>query len=163
MTELLAAQTVAALRSVGATIACAESCTGGLVGKLLTDVPGSSAVYPGGVIVYSDAAKRALLGVPEGVLKAQGAVSETVAREMAERVRTLLGTRLGAGVTGLAGPDGDGSGKPVGLIYVSLADGETTTCRALQLSGTRGENRKKAAQTVLEMAHAWAERRKLEK
>lgn len=151
MTEDLAARAVAALQRAGKTFTCAESCTGGLVGKRVTDVLGSSAVYPGGVIVYSDFAKRELLGVPEELLREQGAVSEAVARELASRVRAALQTDLGAAVTGLAGPNGDGSGKPVGLVYVALDDGGSVVCKTLHLHGSRAENRLAASDAVLEL------------
>ena len=151
MIEDLAARAVASLERAGKTFSCAESCTGGLVGKRVTDIAGSSAVYPGGLIVYSDFAKHRLLGVPKSTLREQGAVSEAVARELAERVREKMGTDFGAGVTGLAGPDGDNSGKPVGLIYVALSDGTGTVCRELRLHGDRGGNRRAASDAVFSM------------
>ncbi len=151
MIEDQAARAVAALKRAGRTFTCAESCTGGLVGKRVTDIAGSSAVYPGGLIVYSDFAKHHLLGVPKSMLRDQGAVSEAVARELAERVRAKLGTDFGAGVTGIAGPDGDGSGKPVGLIYVALSDGAGTVCRELHLHGDRSGNRREASDAVFAM------------
>jgi nicotinamide-nucleotide amidase len=146
-----AQRAVAALLAAGKTVATAESCTGGLIGKRITDIAGSSAAYPGGFIAYSDFAKRELLGVPAALLEREGAVSEPVARELAERVRAKMQTTYGVGVTGLAGPDPDGSGKPVGLIYVSVSDGTQTACRELHLNGNRQENRQSAADTAFLM------------
>ncbi len=145
MSEDLARRALEALKAAGKTVSTAESCTGGLIGKRLTDIPGSSAVYPGGVIVYSDFAKHRLLGVPKTLLESEGAVSEAVAAALAERVRCVMEVDFGIGVTGIAGPDSDGSGKPVGLIYVALADGSKTICQELRLGNDREENRKIAA------------------
>ena len=134
------------------TVATAESCTGGLLGKQITDVPGASAVYPGGVISYCDRIKKEILGVDGELLRTRGAVSEPVARQMAERVREVFGTDLGVGVTGLAGPDSDGSGRPVGLVYVAAADGERTLCREFVFEGDRGAVRAQAAEAAADLA-----------
>ena len=127
------------------TVATAESCSGGLLGKLLTDIPGSSAVYLGGVISYTCPVKERLLGVDSVVLQRQGAVSKPVARQMAEGVRTLICSDFGLSITGLAGPDSDGSGKPVGLVYVALAGDGWTICDELQLQGKNREEIREAA------------------
>ena len=140
---------VARLRRMGKTVATAESCTGGLLGKCLTDVPGSSAVYPGGVISYSCEVKHKLLGVDRTLLATEGAVCPAVAGQMAEGVRRVLGTDYGVATTGLAGPDGDGSGKPVGLVYVAVATPEKTQVHTLLLSGNRERIREKAAKAAL--------------
>lgn len=145
------AELVALLQVRGQTVATAESCTGGMLGKLITDVSGSSAVYPGGVISYSCAVKERLLGVDHGTLEQLGAVSKPVARQMADGVRTLLRTDFGLGVTGLAGPESDGSGKPVGLVYVALAGDGWTVCDELRLSGGRDEIREAACRHALRM------------
>jgi PncC family amidohydrolase len=133
------------------TVAVAESCTGGLVAAALTEVPGSSGYFVGGVVSYGDAAKAALLGVPEASLAAHGAVSAQVARAMATGVRERLGTALAASVTGIAGPDGGSAEKPVGLTYVGVADEQGTDVRRFTWTGDRGVNRHESARAVLEL------------
>ncbi len=110
----------------GWTIGTAESCTGGLVGDALTDRAGSSAYFLGGIIAYDNRLKQSLLGVQAGTLARHGAVSEACAREMAAGARSALGVDVGVSVTGIAGPDGGGPDKPVGLVYIGLCgpDGE---------------------------------------
>ena len=134
------------------TLATAESCTGGLVGKLLTDIPGSSAVYLGGVISYTNGVKRRLLGVPEAILEQYTAVSRQTAENTAPGARIAVGADCALGVTGLAGPDGDGSGRPVGLVYISFSDGTNTAVKELHLSGSRTEIREAAARALLQLA-----------
>lgn len=112
----------------GMTFAAAESCTGGEVAKRITDIPGASAVFVGGAVTYTDEAKTRLLGVDAALIREQGAVSEPVARAMAERVRELTGADLGLGITGLAGPEGDGV-HPVGTVFVALAAAEGSFVR----------------------------------
>ncbi|MGN0853486.1 MAG: CinA family protein [Kiritimatiellia bacterium] len=112
---------VALLKARGLTCATAESCTGGGVGHAITAVPGSSAVFQGGVICYGNSVKRHVLGVPEAVLATVGAVSADCAAAMAEGARKLLKTDLAVAVTGIAGPDGGSAGKPVGLVWFGLA------------------------------------------
>ena len=109
------------LRQKGLTLSAAESCTGGLIAKRLTDVPGASAAFLGGVVSYTNAVKAGVLGVPRDLLEQYGPVSEPVARAMAEGVRRLTGSDLSVSVTGLAGPDGDDRGNPVGTVYVGLS------------------------------------------
>ncbi|MFO0727381.1 MAG: competence/damage-inducible protein A [Myxococcota bacterium] len=121
----------------GATVASAESCTGGLIGKRLTDVPGSSAAYLGGVIAYANAVKVSMLGVEPAILEAHGSVSEPVARAMAEGVRSRLGARFGVATTGIAGPDGGSAEKPVGLVYIGLSGPGGTTVDRWVLPGDR--------------------------
>lgn len=140
-----------ALEMAGKTLATAESCTGGWVGKLLTDIPGSSKAYMGGVISYTNAVKQALLGVPHETLDAFGAVSEQTAKTMAEGVRRLLGSDLGASVTGIAGPDGDGSNRPVGLVYIAVSSNNKTLCRELQLTGDRLAVRESACKELFSL------------
>lgn len=125
------------LRQAGKTLATAESCTGGYIAKRMTDLPGSSAVFVGGVVAYTVPVKEQLLGVPAGLIERCGVVSVEVAAAMAEGVRARLGSSFGIGVTGLAGPDGDGSNRPVGLVYVALSDGDNTWVRAIQQTGER--------------------------
>jgi nicotinamide-nucleotide amidase len=118
------------LRSRGATVATAESCTGGLLGGRLTELPGSSDYVLGGALVYADAAKREMLGVAADLLQVHGAVSEPVARAMAEGVRDRLGATFALSVTGVAGPGGATPDKPVGLVFVGCAGpGETVVTR----------------------------------
>ena len=112
----------------------AESCTGGLLAKRLTDVPGASAVFRTGVITYANEAKMRLLGVPEAILAEHGAVSEATAKAMAEGARRLLGgpgEGFGVGITGVAGPGGGTLEKPVGLVYIALSDGQETWTRVM--------------------------------
>lgn len=125
------------LRQAGKTLASAESCTGGYIAKRMTDLPGSSAVFVGGVVAYTVPVKEQLLGVPAGLIERCGVVSVEVAAAMAEGVRARLGSSFGIGVTGLAGPDGDGSNRPVGLVYVALSNGANTWVRAIQQTGER--------------------------
>ena len=112
---------VALLKARGMTCATAESCTGGGVGSALTAVPGSSAVFWGGIISYDNSVKQNVLGVPEEVLKTVGAVSSECAAAMAEGARKLLKTDLAVSLTGIAGPDGGSAEKPVGLVWFGLA------------------------------------------
>jgi nicotinamide-nucleotide amidase len=140
-----------ALRNGGLTVSVAESCTGGLVGKLITDQPGSSAYFLGGVIAYSDEVKRDELGVPAALLKRVGAVSSEVAEAMANGARTRFGTDLAAGVTGIAGPDSDGSNKPVGLTYVAVASPRGTVSHEYRFTGDRWSNRREAANATLRL------------
>ncbi|MCA3747785.1 MAG: competence/damage-inducible protein A [Rubrobacter sp.] len=122
------------LKERGETLAVAESCTGGLLAKRLTDVPGSSAYFKEGIVAYSNEAKERLLGVPRKMLAEHGAVSEPVARRMAEGVRELSGADYGLSVTGIAGPGGGTAEKPVGLVWVGMASREGTEAVRLDLS-----------------------------
>jgi nicotinamide-nucleotide amidase len=122
------------LKERGATLALAESCTGGLLAKRLTDIAGSSAYFKEGLITYSNESKERWLGVPESMLLEHGAVSEPVARKMAEGVRKIAGADYGLSVTGIAGPDGGTEDKPVGLVFVGLSDAGATFAERLDLS-----------------------------
>jgi len=135
----------------GLRVALAESCTGGRVGDALTDVAGSSGYVAGGIVAYEDAAKVALLGVPRETLEAHGAVSAQVAVAMAEGARTLFGVDLAAAVTGIAGPGGASAGKPLGLTYVALVDGEGATVRRFTWAGDREANKAASARAALEL------------
>lgn len=146
-----AVQVIARLTAVGRTLVTAESCTGGLLGKLLTDVPGASAVYLGGIISYAYAVKERLLGVPHALLEAQGAVCEPVARRMAEGARSLLGADYALSVTGNAGPGADEKNPRVGEIFVACAGAAGTRCVRLECGGTRAENRETACRAVLRL------------
>ena len=130
---------VNALAERGLTIATAESCTGGLIAKRITDVAGASAVYMGSCVTYANEAKVKLVGVSEETLKAHGAVSEQTAAEMARGVREALGTDIGISTTGIAGPGGGTPEKPVGTIYVGISSklGESVTRLRLSPMRTR--------------------------
>lgn len=152
----LEAQVVRLLTERGLTLAVAESCTGGLIGHRLTNVPGSSACFLGGVVAYHDRAKAGILGVDEDVLTREGAVSEAVAVAMARGVRRLLDADLAVGVTGVAGPSGGTPEKPVGTVFMALADrsGETFA-RQCRWEGDREENKARSAQAALELVRAY--------
>jgi PncC family amidohydrolase len=141
----------------GLTVATAESCTGGLIAHLLTEVPGSSGYVRGGWVVYADDAKHDLLGVPVELIAAHGAVSAQVALAMAEGARARLGTDLAVAVTGIAGPTGGTAAKPVGLTYVAVAGIGSPQVRRFQWSGDRGENKRLSAAAALELLLEQAE------
>ena len=136
---------VQALTRRGLTVSAAESCTGGLIAKRLTDVPGASAAFLGGVVSYTNGVKHGVLGVPEALLQQYGAVSEPVAKAMAEGARRITGSSLALSVTGLAGPDGDDRGNPVGTVYIGLAKAGGTQVTQLFLKGDRKSIRQQAA------------------
>ena len=121
----LAEDVLDAARKAGVKIATAESCTGGLIAGLLTEIPGSSDVMDRGFVTYSNAAKETMLGVPRALIDAQGAVSEAVARAMAEGAVKNSEARIAVAVTGIAGPSGGTAEKPVGLVHVAVAGRET--------------------------------------
>lgn len=123
------------LKENGMTLCTAESCTGGLIAKRLTDVPGSSAVFKGGVVSYCNEIKANVLKVPEELLEQYGAVSEPVARAMAQGARKVLCCDLAVATTGVAGPGSDERGNPAGLVYIALATPEHTSVRTITLSG----------------------------
>ena len=131
------------------TLAVAESCTGGLITDRLTDIPGSSVFLERGVVTYSNAAKTALLGVPEPVIREHGAVSAETARLMAEGVRNMAATDLGLAVTGIAGPSGGTESKPVGTVYIALADGGMIACRHHAFRWERRRTKIVASQAAL--------------
>ena len=135
----------------GKTIACAESCTGGLVAKLLTDLSGSSAVFVGGFVTYCDAMKVAMLGVSQTTLDAHHAVSAEVAIEMARGAVKKTGATVAVSTTGVAGPSLDDSGKPVGTVYIGLACGDETAALECHFDGTREDVRMQAAVRALEL------------
>jgi nicotinamide-nucleotide amidase len=133
------------------TVAVAESCTGGLVAGMLTDVPGISAHFLEGVVSYSNAAKVRLLGVRESTLAAHGAVSARTAEEMAAGCRERSGADLAVSLTGIAGPGGGTADKPVGLVFMGLSDGTGTVSRRFQFVGDRDQIRDRAAKTALNL------------
>lgn len=132
------------------TVSVAESCTGGLLGSLITDQPGSSAYFLGGVIAYADEVKRAQLAVPADLLALHGAVSREVAIAMADGARSKFATTLGVSITGIAGPDAQGA-KPVGLTYIAVATSRGTTCNEYRFNGDRWANRRQAADEALRL------------
>ena len=136
-------------RSKGATVSLAESCTGGLASDLITDVPGSSAYFLGAVVCYSDRSKIELLGVKEGTISYQGAVSEQCALEMAVGVRNRFHSRVGFSVTGIAGPGGERPGKPVGLVYFAVDNGENFWTERMQFEGDRATVKRSAADYLI--------------
>jgi PncC family amidohydrolase len=148
----LETQLVRLLSDRGVTLGVAESCTGGLIGHLLTNVPGSSRCFIGGVAAYHGRAKVALLGVPEETLRTYGGVSEETALAMAEGVRQRLSADIGIGVTGIAGPTGGSAEKPVGLVHLALVDRDGRRVSRREVwSGDRESNKEQSAQTALEM------------
>jgi nicotinamide-nucleotide amidase len=139
----------ARLSGGGLTLAVAESCTGGLLAAAITDQPGSSAYFKGGVVAYSNEMKERLLEVPRELLERHGAVSAEVARAMAEGARRLLATDVAVSVTGIAGPDADGTEKPVGLTHIWLAVGDGGEGRRFVFPGDRWANRRQAVDEAL--------------
>jgi PncC family amidohydrolase len=137
------------------TLVTAESCTGGLLGHLITNVPGSSAYYWGGFVVYANEAKEALLGVRRETLLSCGAVSEETAREMARGARQRTGAEVAISVTGIAGPTGSTPGKPIGLTYVALSATGTERSRRHVWQGDRLENKAESAQAALQLLLAY--------
>jgi nicotinamide-nucleotide amidase len=146
----LAAVVLERCRASNLSLAVAESCTGGLLGERLTNIPGSSDVFLGGIIAYHNDVKRDLLGVRVGDMERYGAVSEEVAVQMAAGVREKLGADVGVSVTGIAGPGGGTSEKPVGLVWVAV-HGAEVKARRFHVGGDRAEIRQRAAQAALEM------------
>jgi len=140
------------LMKSGKHIATAESCTGGYIGHLLTNIPGSSAYYKGGVVTYSNEAKAKLLGVQQSTLDTFGAVSEQTALEMAQGVRLLLNTDLGISVTGIAGPGGETPGKPVGLTWIGISSPTYDKAISFIWPYDRIGNKIASGQKALEMA-----------
>ncbi len=139
------------LREHSRTIAVAESCTGGLLASRLTDVPGSSDYVERGVVCYSNRSKTELAGVPEAMIAEHGAVSEAVARAMADGIRARAGTNIGVGITGIAGPGGGSPEKPVGTVSVAVVVDEEARVRTFQFVGGREMVKFQAAQAALNM------------
>ena len=150
--ESLEESAFALLKEKQVTLAFAESCTGGEVAKRLTDLPGASTVFKGGVVTYTNEAKATLLGIDPDVINTEGAVSYEVAAEMAENIRVILKADIGIGVTGLAGPDGDGVHE-VGTVFVSLATENETFVKELHLGSMRSRSfvRRMAGNHIFDM------------
>ncbi len=133
------------------TLSLGESCTGGLIGHRLTEVPGSSEYFLGGIIAYSYEAKERLLGVRHDTLYQHGAVSEETAQEMARGARQALGADIGLAVTGIAGPGGGLPGKPIGLTWIALSSREGVFARQFTWGGDREANKLQSSEAALEM------------
>ncbi|MDR1756731.1 MAG: CinA family protein [Culturomica sp.] len=139
------------LKSRGKTVATAESCTGGYIAHLLTSVAGSSDYFKGGVVAYSNRVKEQLLGVDPAAIRTEGAVSETVVRQMAEGARKRLDTDYAVSVSGIAGPSGGTPEKPVGTVWISVAGPERTIARKYLFSAVREQNIVCSARKALEL------------
>lgn len=133
------------------TISTAESCTGGSLGKIITSVSGVSAIYGYGFITYANEAKEKILGVSHETLESYGAVSPETALEMAIGAKKVSGSDIAVSVTGIAGPGGGTPEKPVGLVYIAIADKDGAEYRKLNLDGTRGEIRAKTCDCVFDL------------
>ena len=135
----------------GKTLVSAESCTGGMIGEQLTAIPGSSSVYKGGIISYTNWVKENFLGVDSRLLETHGAVSSPVAKAMASGARKNLQADVSVSVTGLAGPGGDERGNPVGTVFIGVENADESVVREFHFSGDREAVRCQAARTALEM------------
>lgn len=142
---------IAQLLGENKTLAVAESCTGGLLSKLITDIPGSSSYLKCGAVCYSNESKESLAGVPKDVMVAHGAVSGECASAMAEGIRKASGADVGLAITGIAGPGGATEEKPVGLVFIGISTGAGTKAVMHNFPGNRIEVREKAARAALEM------------
>lgn len=152
--NLPASEVAILLLQTGMTVATAESCTGGLLAGALTEVPGSSAYFVGGVVSYDNKVKLDLLSVPSELLEAHGAVSAEVATVMAESVRALIGADIGISVTGIAGPSGATPGKPVGTTYIALSSEVGTFVQHFHFALDRAGNRASSVEAALSMLTA---------
>lgn len=159
MTQLeLSAALVVALKERGMKIASVESCTAGLISKIITDAPGSSDVFDLGITTYSNEMKTKMVGVPEDILEAHGAVSPETARAMAEGIRRVAGADIGVATTGIAGPGGGTPQKPVGLVYTAISTEADTRVIRLMIDAPEADRdfiRNTAAETVLMNVLAW--------
>ena len=143
----------ALLRGSGLTLALAESCSGGLISKRITDIPGCSDYFLLGAVTYANSAKMGVLGVPEELLLRHGAVSPEVAVAMAGGVRDIAGSDLAIATTGIAGPEGGSREKPVGTVYIALIDGSGCFVHRYQFAGDRDAVRELTATTALELLY----------
>ena len=149
----LAAELVQKFAREGLTLSTAESCTGGLIAKSVTDIPGASAVLAGGCVSYTEAVKHRVLGVDEEILRTKTAVSEECAKAMAEGAHRLFATDVAVSATGYAGPGGGTEQEPVGTVDTGLATKEKVVCKRIFLpNATRDQVREEAAKTALKMA-----------
>jgi nicotinamide-nucleotide amidase len=139
------------LKKRNLSLAIAESCTGGLVSNLLTDIPGSSQYFKLGIVAYSNRLKHEILKVPQSLLDSKGAVSKEVALLMAKNIRKIASTNIGIGITGIAGPSGGTKLKPVGLVYIAVATKNKSLVRKFNFKRTRSQIRYKAALKALSL------------
>jgi len=133
------------------TLALAESCTGGLIAERITNIPGASACFKGGVVCYANTVKHDLLGVSQAVLEVEGAVSQTCAQAMAEGARRSLQSDVALSVTGIAGPGGGTLAKPVGLVFIGVATSKAVSAQKFLFSGDRASIRQQAADAALKL------------
>ncbi len=131
------------------TLAIAESCTGGLLAHTLTNLPGASQFFYLGLIAYDNSAKTALLGIPPSIIKKHGAVSQSVAKAMAIKVRKILNTDYGLSITGIAGPSGGTADKPVGLVFIAVSSNKKILVKSFHFKGTRLSIKNQAVQAAL--------------
>ncbi|MBR5586512.1 MAG: CinA family protein [Clostridia bacterium] len=147
----LAKKVVEHLAKKGLTVATAESCTGGMVAATIISVPGSSVVMDSSYVTYSNKAKTEILGVPEEDINLNGAVSEIVARKMAQGACRVADANVGVAATGIAGPGGGTIDKPVGLVYIAVATEKRVICKKLLLKGSRNRVRRKTTKEILKL------------
>ncbi|OIO38859.1 MAG: hypothetical protein AUJ75_02185 [Candidatus Omnitrophica bacterium CG1_02_49_10] len=133
------------------TVSIAESCTGGLAADIVTNKPGSSSYFKGGLVAYSNASKTDILKVPKGTLTKYGAVSPQVSSSMAKNVRRVFGTDIGVGITGICGPSGGSKAKPVGLVYISIAAKGAIKTKKFRFKGTRRAIKLESARAALKL------------
>ncbi len=154
----LAAKVFKVLHSKGLTFAVAESCTGGMLGARMTDLAGVSAVFLGGIIAYHNDVKRDMLHVPESLMIAHGAVSAECARAMVEGLIKCIGSDVGVSITGIAGPDGGTDKKPIGLVYIGVANNTHTDVHTHYFAGDRAAVRQQAVDAslrhIIDLLHA---------
>jgi len=158
MATEIAARVGGLLVERGWTLGVAESCTGGRIGHCITNVPGSSEFFVGGVVAYANEVKRDVLGVPQDLLARHGAVSREAALAMANGVRELLGTDIGIAATGIAGPAGGTPAKPVGTTFVAVSSPLGHQVRHHLWSSDRGGNKRRSAEAALKLLEEWLER-----
>jgi PncC family amidohydrolase len=150
VSDLTLAETLChGLEARGYRLATAESCTGGLLSHWITNTPGSSASFVGGIVAYDNAVKTSLLGVPQELVEEHGAVSGAVCEAMAQGARDRFGVQVGVAITGIAGPTGAVPGKPVGTVFVAVSAPEGQRCRRFQWHGDRLANKEASARAAL--------------
>lgn len=144
-------ETADLFKKKGLSLALAESCTGGLLGHLITSWSGASAFFKGGVVAYANSVKIDILGVPDEIIESHGAVSNECAELMAEGVRVRFASDIGVSITGIAGPEGGTEDKPVGTVYIALSQEGGTITEKLSCVGNRGQIKERAALSALSL------------